>query len=91
MKISGLVNARICGLENDQFDVISFIDDDNWVAKVHNIFTQKSEVGACGGLNTPVFDIMPPWWLEKSQKSYPVGPQSDASGDITWKEKNFYF
>ena len=87
----GLVNARICGLENAQFDVISFIDDDNWVcedwvAKVHNIFMQKPEIGACGGLNTPVFEIKPPWWFEKNQTSYAVGPQSDASGDITWKE-----
>ncbi len=91
MKISCLVNTRICGFENAQFDVIRFIDDDNWVcedwvAKVYNIFTQKPEIGACGGLNMPVFDMKPPWWFEKNLKSYAVGPRSDASGDIIWKE-----
>ena len=87
----GLAHARLRGLESAAYDVISFIDDDNWVCedwvtRVYGIFLQDSQIGACGGLNEPVFAVPPPVWFPRFQNSYAVGPQSDAGGDITWKE-----
>lgn len=87
---AGLINARIRGMLEAQYDFVSFVDDDNWVEPnwvriVSEVMTAYPKVGACGGQCIAVFDVEPPFWFEHFQKSYAVGAQSTERGDITWK------
>jgi glycosyltransferase involved in cell wall biosynthesis len=85
----GLSHARVKAFHEARYDIISFIDDDNWVSPdwvqlVNKFFEQHPEVGAVGGCGKPAFenDRVPSWfkWLTKS---YAAGPQYESSGDIT--------
>lgn len=86
----GLINARYRALAEARYELISFIDDDNWVCPewvqlASETMSNHPELGACGGLNLPEFKGTPPEWFELSEKSYAVGPQGpDQGGDITW-------
>lgn len=84
----GIGHARYRGIAEAKYNFVSFIDDDNWVSptwvKMSLEFIQNHpDVGACGGLNKAVSNISLPWWFEKFQRSYAVGPQSEEPGDIT--------
>jgi len=84
----GLIYARLCGIREARFERISFIDDDNfvspdWMATVTQVMDLYPEVGACGSLNTAVTNIELPWWFERFQRGYAVGPQDEITGDIT--------
>jgi glycosyltransferase involved in cell wall biosynthesis len=84
----GLSHARIRGIREAKYDVISFIDDDNWISadwigRVHGIFAQHAEVGACGGRIEAVCEVSPPAWFQSVQGQYAVGQHYEASGDIT--------
>lgn len=57
----GLIHARIKGYHASRCDVISYIDDDNyvaddWVFNVYDIMKTYPEVGACGGFNKLYID-----------------------------------
>ncbi|MCY7278070.1 MAG: glycosyltransferase family 2 protein, partial [Phormidesmis sp. CAN_BIN44] len=57
----GLSYARLRGFCESTYDVISFVDDDNWVCPewvqtVSEIMTQHPHVGACGGCSEAVLD-----------------------------------
>lgn len=87
----GLSNARKRGITEARHELVSFLDDDNWVAPnwvrlVSEIMSAHPEVGACGGRSEAVFDTSPPCWFHNFQHSYAVGPQSAVAGDITWKQ-----
>jgi hypothetical protein len=60
------------------YDIVSFIDDDNWiekqwVQKVYSIFNQYRSVGACAGKNIPVCESEPPAWFPFFEHSYAAG------------------
>lgn len=83
----GLVYARVRGFKEAAYEIVSFIDDDNWVCQewvevVSEVMGTHSDVGVCGGLNEPVFDVDPPWWFDSLKGSYAIGPQGEA-GDVT--------
>jgi glycosyltransferase involved in cell wall biosynthesis len=86
---AGLSNARIKGFHEARYDIISFIDDDNWVSPdwvqiVSAFFKQHPEAGALGGRGAPVFENgNPPSWFQEFSLSYAAGPQYPSSGDIT--------
>jgi glycosyltransferase involved in cell wall biosynthesis len=82
----GLVYARIRGLAEAKYEIISFIDDDNrvaenWVDTAYQLMTSNPQIGVCGSLNTPVFESAAPAWFSQFQNSYAVGPQAKKSGD----------
>ena len=85
----GLINARYRALAEAKYEILSFIDDDNWVCSnwvqtVSELMSQHPEIGACGSHNIPVFDEEKPWWFDLSSRSYAVGKQGpDQGGDIT--------
>jgi glycosyltransferase involved in cell wall biosynthesis len=84
----GLSAARFRGLREARYEIVSFIDDDNWVCsgwvdRVDEIMAARPEVGACGGYNHPVFEGEPPAWFPVYQHRFAVGPQAEAAGDIT--------
>jgi glycosyltransferase involved in cell wall biosynthesis len=85
---AGLSHARIRGIREARFDIISFVDDDNWVSpdwieRVRAIFAKHPERGACGGRIEAVCEIAPPAWFESIQAQYAVGQQYGNCGDIT--------
>lgn len=85
----GLSHARCRGLEESRYEVVSFVDDDNWVCRnwvqqVATIMATNPEIGACGGSAAPECEISPPSWFERVQSCYAVGAQSDRAGDVTW-------
>lgn len=84
----GLSHARRRGLLEAQYEFVSFIDDDNWVAPdwvkvVFEVISQHPNVGACGGFSEAICEVFPPWWFKHYKGSYAVGPQGEG-GDITW-------
>ncbi|MDJ0650396.1 MAG: glycosyltransferase [Xenococcaceae cyanobacterium MO_188.B19] len=86
----GLSNARHRGLIEAKYEVISFVDDDNWVCPewvelVSEIMNQHPEVGACGGQSEAVCEITPPYWFERYQGDYAVGVQADIAGYVPSK------
>jgi glycosyltransferase involved in cell wall biosynthesis len=73
----GLSNARTRGFSEARYEIVSFIDDDNWVARdwisrVSEIMWADSRLGALNGLSYPVFEIEPPQWFERFQEIYAV-------------------
>lgn len=84
----GLSWARLRGLAEARHDVVSFIDDDNWVSPdwvgtVSDIMSAHPEVGACGGLIEPVFESPPPRWITHFLGSFAVGAQAAEAGDVS--------
>lgn len=84
----GLIHARLRGLAAAHYELVSFIDDDNWVSPhwvvtVSALMSHQPDVGACGGWNSIVSDCPLPAWFERYQASYAVGEQGSGSGDVT--------
>jgi len=87
----GLTHARRRGFAEARYDVVSFVDDDNWVCPdwvtlAAEIMGQRPDIGACGGSIQARCEVPPPWWFERYQECYAVGPQSPHSGDVTWSK-----
>jgi len=85
----GLTHARCRGFAEARYEIVSFVDDDNWVCPewvtlIADIMASKPEIGACGGLVEAQCETHPPWWFEQYQECYAVGPQSPHPGDVTW-------
>jgi glycosyltransferase involved in cell wall biosynthesis len=83
----GLMNARHCGLKAAAFEIVSFIDDDNWVEerwieKVYNIFSADEKTGACGGRSEAVFEKEEPEWFSLFENSFAVGSQAASAGYV---------
>ncbi len=84
----GLAHARLRGLSEARFELVSFIDDDNWpcprwVETVSELMREHPTVGACGGWLTAVSENPLPPWFERYAESYVVGQQALNSGDVT--------
>jgi glycosyltransferase involved in cell wall biosynthesis len=84
----GLIHARHRGFSEARYELVSFIDDDNWVASdwvkvVFEVMSQRPTIGACGGLAEAVCEIEPPWWFEKYKSHYAAGSQGPIGGDVT--------
>ena len=84
----GLIYARYRGLREANYNFVSFIDDDNWVASnwvrlVAEIMDSHRDIGACGGITEAVFEADPPFWFERFQNNYAVGAQGRNHGDAT--------
>ena len=84
----GISHARRRGFEEAHFDIISFVDDDNWVEeewiqKVFDTMYSDMEIGIMGGFGTAAFEETPPAWFSSYEESYAVGPQGASSGERT--------
>lgn len=79
--------ARRRGLVEANYSIVSFIDDDNWVCdkwiqRVYEVMSEHPDIGACGGIANPVFEIEMPSWFSRFQENYAVGPQSEQKGYV---------
>ncbi len=84
----GISHARRRGFEEAHFEIISFVDDDNWVEeewiqKVFDTMYSDMEIGIMGGFGTAAFEETPPAWFSSYEESYAVGPQGASSGERT--------
>jgi len=84
----GLSHARRRGLLQARYELISFVDDDNWlepdwVARAARVMEDHPQVGACGGRTEAVFDSPPPSWFAKYQRHFACGEQAEGAGDVT--------
>lgn len=93
----GLMNARLAGIAAARFQTLSFIDDDNrvnpyWCARVQVLMHQHPTVGLIGGLGRAVFDenAAEPFWFERFQRGFAVGPQAEHEGLQTGWRDSFY-
>jgi GT2 family glycosyltransferase len=82
------MEARKQGYENAKYDFLCYVDDDNWLAKdylcrAYSLFLKMPQVGLIGGLGTPVFESEKPYWFDRYQSIFAVGPQWFQQGDIT--------
>ncbi len=82
----GISHARRRGIEDARYEIISFVDDDNWVEsewiqKVFDTMYSDLEIGIMGGLGIASFEGAPPSWFDRYESSYAVGPQGDKSGE----------
>ena len=83
----GLNHARWTGIRAARHDIVSFVDDDNWVDPqwlpvLHRVFAAHPTVGAVGGLAEPAFEVQAPDWFEQVQQGYACGPQADMAGPV---------
>lgn len=84
----GISHARRRGFEDARFEIISFVDDDNWVEaewiqKVYDTMYSDLEIAILGGVGIASFEETPPSWFAQNESSYAVGLQGDKSGERT--------
>jgi len=84
----GVAFVRIRGIEEAEYEFIVFVDDDNWLAndwiqKIFTIFREHPDIGMTGGYNTGIFETPVPGWIVPLLDNFAIGPQGDATGDIT--------
>jgi glycosyltransferase involved in cell wall biosynthesis len=84
----GLAYARARGVEAARGEIITFVDDDNWlrsdwVQTSLDVMNAHPEIGALGGFVSPEFETVRPPWFSPVEYLYAVGPPDHLSGDVT--------
>ena len=84
----GLAYARQRGISAARYELLSFVDDDNWVCPnwvqlVWELMSQHPEVGACGGFCLAECELPPPEWFQSFSGMYAVWPREAEPGDVT--------
>lgn len=82
--VLGEWSARVRGLREAHYDIIGFVDDDNWIApdwvqQLAEIMAADPEIAACGSTLTPAFELAPPSWFERYQIYYGIQTSTPAS------------
>lgn len=85
----GKDNAIDLGFAKAKYSYVIICDDDNWfdenyIQLAYSIMTANPEIGMLGGKGVPVFEdgCGVPYWFNRFQKFYAVGPQSYLNGEI---------
>ena len=86
--IPGLTAAREMGEQVAKYAFVVFCDDDNWLADdyvstAYEALRSRPRAGLIGGQGSPVIAGDPPPWFERYARSYALGPQGVASGDVS--------
>lgn len=86
--VLGLNHARRRGIAESQYELISFVDDDNWVCAewiqtVSDLMSKHEAAGACGGHSEAVCEVTAPAWFEQCNILLAVSPGSWQTGDVT--------
>jgi glycosyltransferase involved in cell wall biosynthesis len=88
-EVLGLTQARGKGLAEAKYELVSFIDDDNWpehnwIQVVASVMARHTKVGACGGQLDPEYERTPPDWFQGVFQYCAIGSQSQNAGNVTW-------
>jgi glycosyltransferase involved in cell wall biosynthesis len=83
----GLSNARRRAFSSARYELVSFVDDDNWVdpdwaATAEGVMAEHPDAGACGGQVSAALSAPAPGWFARYQESYAVGRQSNVDGPV---------
>ncbi|PYU17576.1 MAG: hypothetical protein DMG32_27735 [Acidobacteria bacterium] len=73
----GLAYARRLGISIARYELLSFVDDDNWVSRdwvqlVWEFMSEHPEAGACSGFCDAECEIPPPGWFQFISEMYSV-------------------
>jgi glycosyltransferase involved in cell wall biosynthesis len=84
----GQANARKCAFREARYELLSFIDDDNWVApnwveSVVLVMNEHPDAAACFGKKRSVCEGREPWWFKEFEWQFVVGPEIDKACDFT--------
>ena len=84
----GLSAARAKGLEVATHGIRIFCDDDNWLAKDYvarafEAMRSNASAAVLGGRGAPALAADPPAWFAHYATYYALGPQAEATGDVT--------
>jgi glycosyltransferase involved in cell wall biosynthesis len=85
----GLCYARERAFDESLYEIVSFIDDDNWVdadwiATVSESMSSDSELGAIGSINTAVADVAFPEWFSRYCAYYAAWAFSESAELAGW-------
>jgi glycosyltransferase involved in cell wall biosynthesis len=93
----GLINARLAGIAQARHEILTFVDDDNWVcpdwcATALGLMAAHPEVGVLGSRGEPAFEPGQeiPAWFAPLRHGYATGPQARHSGFIDGPTARFY-
>lgn len=91
----GLSNARGAGIRESQYNLVCFIDDDNWVnpiyvERIFDIMKSNPGVALLGGQGEAVFEGSEPEWFHEFQQAFAVGPQAKNDGIMSNKSSFLY-
>src|SRR5512146_1362797 len=80
----GTANARRRGLMDARYDIVSFVDDDNWMAAnwlglSYEIMVRDPLLGALGSINHAACEIEPPWWFKRFRANYTILTEEDLA------------
>ncbi len=83
----GLMNARKCGIQTCKYEMMLFVDDDNWlnpnyVDLCFDLMQNHPNTGILGGFGTPANQNLPAWFEEYSG-SFAVGQQGSENGKVS--------
>lgn len=80
----GEANARMLGIKSAKFDILSIVDDDNWVSEKWiwqlTEYYKNQEIGLIGCAGEGVFEEKPPEWFAANQTAFAIGKL--AEGDF---------
>jgi glycosyltransferase involved in cell wall biosynthesis len=85
----GLCYARERAFKEAQYEIVSFVDDDNWVTPawvttVNECMFADSDLGAIGSLNTAVADVPFPEWFSRYCHYYAAWAYRQPATFPTW-------
>jgi glycosyltransferase involved in cell wall biosynthesis len=88
-ELLGLTHARCRGLAEAKYEIVSFVDDDNWpaadwVQAAAAVMSGDERIGACGGLLDAAYEFPPPDWFHRVSEYCAIGGQGQRPGDLTW-------
>ncbi|HKQ43979.1 MAG TPA: glycosyltransferase [Rhizomicrobium sp.] len=94
---AGLIHARFAGIAAARFEILSFVDDDNWIcpawcATILRLMAADPHLGVIGSRNEAAFDSgqSVPLWFAPVQHGYAVGRQAPASGPPPQRMPRFF-
>ncbi len=85
----GLTSARKRGMDEAQYDLVLFCDDDNhlssdYLINAKRIFDEHTNIGIAGGWCRPKFPFYPGKWIEGNYAALATEPVSRQSGYVDW-------
>jgi UDP:flavonoid glycosyltransferase YjiC (YdhE family)/glycosyltransferase involved in cell wall biosynthesis len=83
----GSSNARRTGILSAKYEIVCFVDDDNWVCStwcqtILNLMNSQRDIGVITCRSIPVFErgVSVPGWFAAVQHGYAVGPRGEKTG-----------